>query len=99
MKPRVYYIGLPKKFIAGTVYDPNLDECAAGAAITLTNLRNGEKHTIETDIFGDFWFKGLEDGTYSLLVEKRGYQPHMMGPVDATKQDVNVGRIAIFEKG
>jgi ferredoxin len=99
VKPRVFYVGLPKKFITGTVFDPNLDECAEGATITLSDMKNGEKHTVETDSYGDFWFKGMKDGTYSLLVEKKGYQTHMMGPVDATKGDVNVGRIAIFEKG
>ena len=98
VKPRVYYIGLPKIFVAGTVYDPNLDECAEGATITLTNLKNDEKRSVETDSYGDFWFRGLQNGTYSLLVEKRGYQPHMMGPVDATKKDINVGRIAIFAR-
>ena len=30
VKPRVYYIGLPKKFIAGAVYDQEADLCAEG---------------------------------------------------------------------
>ena len=99
VKPRVYYIGLPRKFIAGTVYDPKIDECTQGAMITLTNLQNGEKQTAETDSYGDFWFNGLKNGTYSLLINKKGYQSHMIESVDATEKDINVGRIAIFEKG
>lgn len=99
VKPRVFYIGLPKKFVAGTVYDPKLDECMGGATVTLTDLKSGQKRSLVTDSYGDFWFKGLEDGTYSLLIEKSGFQPHMMGPVDASKKDINVGRIAIFQKG
>ncbi len=38
-KPRVYYIGLPKTFIAGTVYDPEADEIVEGALVTLTARR------------------------------------------------------------
>ncbi len=32
VKPRVYYLGLPKKFIAGTVYDPEEEEVIIGAS-------------------------------------------------------------------
>ena len=41
VKPRVFYIGLPKKFVTGTVYDPTIDECAGEAKITLTDLHTG----------------------------------------------------------
>ncbi len=34
-KPRVYYIGLPKRFVAGAVYDPQEDRCVEGALVTL----------------------------------------------------------------
>ena len=34
-KPRVYYLNLPKKFIAGTVYDPVEEEVIIGATCTL----------------------------------------------------------------
>ena len=33
VKPRVYYLGLPKKFIAGTVYDPKEEEVIIGASV------------------------------------------------------------------
>ena len=36
LKPRVYYRNIPKKFIAGTVYDPVKKEVVIGAACTLT---------------------------------------------------------------
>ena len=41
-KPRVYYIGLPKKFIAGAVYDQEADECLEGVRVTATNTQTGE---------------------------------------------------------
>ncbi len=97
VKPRVYYIGLPKKFIAGAVYDLEEDECTEGATATLKNLETGDKFTIKTDRFGDFWFEELKSGTYSLLIEKKGYQSYMMEPIDATERDVNVGDIKLFK--
>jgi len=41
-KPRVYYIGLPKRFIAGAVFNPEKDECIEGAKITITDDQTGE---------------------------------------------------------
>lgn len=35
-KPRVYYIGLPKRFIAGAVYDPEKEECIENATVMVT---------------------------------------------------------------
>ena len=43
VKPRVYYIGLPKKFIAGAVFDQEADECLEGVTVTATNNETGEK--------------------------------------------------------
>jgi NAD-dependent dihydropyrimidine dehydrogenase PreA subunit len=99
VKPRVFYVGLPKKFIAGAVYDAQKKECVGEATVTLTDTKDGGKITTKTDSYGDFWFKELAKGTYTLLIEKSGYQSHMMGPVDATQKDINVGMINIFEKG
>ena len=59
--------GLPKKFIAGTVYDPDALEVVIGATCTLTG--EGETFTQETNHWGDFWFDGLKDGMYSLKIE------------------------------
>ena len=98
VKPRVYYIGLPKKFIAGAVYDSQEKECIGEATITLTNIESGEKFTTKTDSYGDFWFRELNDGIYSLLIDKKGYQSHMIRPVDATEKDINVGTVNLFKK-
>ena len=97
VKPRVYYIGLPKKFIAGALFDEESDECAEGATVTATNAETGEKYQATSDSYGDFWLKGLENGSYTLLIEKPGYLAQKFGPVDATKKDLNVGDIAIWK--
>ncbi len=95
-KPRVYYLNIPKKFIAGTVYDPLEKEVVIGAVCTLTPLRPdlGEVRTIETDAFGDFWLKGLEEGAYALTITAAGFAPLSYDEIDTAK-DVNLGDIAL----
>ncbi len=97
VKPRVYYIGLPKKFIAGAVYDQEADLCAEGVTVTATNDETGEKAKATTDSYGDFWLRGLKNGVYTLLLEKPGYLTQKFGPVDVTAKDLNVGDIAIWK--
>lgn len=97
VKPRVYYIGLPKKFIAGALFDQESDKCAEGATITATNKENGDKFQAKSDSYGDFWLKDLKDGIYTLLIEKPGYLSQKFGPVDVTKKDMNVGDIPIWK--
>ena len=93
-RPRVYYKALPKKFIAGAVYDPAEDECIEGASVVLTNLADGTRLTTGTDEFGDFWLNGLGASNYSLSVEKEGYGPYRIESV-STEQDVNLGEIGL----
>ena len=73
-KPRVYYLNIPKKFVAGTVYDPAAKEIVEGATCTLTG-GDGATCTATTDGFGDFWFRGLADGaTYTLTIAATGFK-------------------------
>jgi len=97
LKPRVYYIGLPKKFIAGAVYDQEEDLCLEDAVVTATNTETGETIQAKTDSYGDFWLRDLKDGVYTLLIEKPGYLPEKVGPVDVTKKDINVGDIPMWK--
>jgi len=50
----------------------------------------------ETDNYGDFWFRGLETGAYTVPVEKEGFLSQKLGPVDASDKDVNLGDIALW---
>jgi tetrathionate reductase subunit B len=95
--PWVYYIGLPRKFVAGSVYDTHEDNCVADAPVTLTDLKSGEKFTSKTDCFGDFWIKGLKVGDYSLKVKKPGYLAKEIKPIN-TEKDVNLGDIGIQKR-
>jgi tetrathionate reductase subunit B len=90
--PRVYYLNIPKKFVAGTVYDPAAKEVVIGATCTLSGA-GGNKLTAKTDGFGDFWFEGLGVGTYSLKIESDGKAK----TIDSisTENDVNLGDIPL----
>ena len=92
-KTLVHYVNLPKKFVAGTVYDPVEKEVVIGAACVLTDKASNQSYRAETDNFGDFWFNGLPDDarTYSLVIEKAG-KKKTIDTILADK-DVNLGDI------
>ena len=91
---RVYYLNLPKKWVAGTVYDPVEKEVVIGAACTLTDTEGGSKYETSTDNFGDFWFRGLEDNrTYNLEI-KKGKNVKLISDI-STDIDVNLGDLAL----
>ena len=96
-KPRVFYIGKPKKFIAGAIFDQEADECLGDVKVTATNNESGDSAEATTDSYGDFWLRNLKNGTYTLLIEKSGYLAQKVGPVDVTKKDMNVGDIAMWK--
>jgi hypothetical protein len=96
-KPRVYYIGLPKRFIAGALYDPEKDECIEGAKITITENETGKKRSTLSDDFGDFWVEDLNVATFSLLIEKDGYPAKEIQSI-RTQKDVHLGDIELKNK-
>lgn len=92
-RPRLYYLNLPKRFAAGTVYNPAAKEVIAGATCTLTEDTGNEKYTTTTDGFGDFWFEGLNVSNFSLKIVKDGKEK-VIKPINTVK-DVNLGEIPL----
>jgi hypothetical protein len=86
----MYYKGLPKRFIAGTVYDPDEKDIIEGATCTLSGDGTG---SVTTDSWGDFWFEGLDVGTYSLKVEFNGKSKTIDNI--STEKDVRIEDIAL----
>jgi tetrathionate reductase subunit B len=93
-KPRLYYLNVPKRFVAGTVYDPITNEVIIGAICTLIDERSGGKFTTTTDGFGDFWFEGLEISDLSLKIV-RNEKTKIIRPI-STDKDVNLGDIPLL---
>ncbi len=91
-RPRLYYLNIPKKFIAGTVYDPEAKEVVIGATCALTG--DGVKRTAATDGFGDFWFEGLEIGIYDLEITADGFPAKVFSEL-STEKDLNLGDIPL----
>lgn len=90
----VYYLNLPKRWIGGEVYDEEADEVIIGAKITLS--RDGEYVAeTESDRFGDFWFRQIEEGVYQVYIEANGYVTRTI-EADTTAADHNVGSIALY---
>jgi Fe-S-cluster-containing dehydrogenase component len=88
--PSVYYIGLPKTFVAGSVYGSESGECIENAQVTLVNKSSGETLTTKTNNYGDFEFDGLEAGlTCSLKIEAEGYYPLSIDDI-YVKEDISL---------
>jgi len=92
-KPRVYYLGLPKKFIGGTVYDPVEEEVVIGATVTITGAKGGAV-TVQTDAYGDFWVEGLDDDVYEVKIQQDG-KSKVFAEVSTAEADINLGDIAL----
>ncbi|MCL5735796.1 MAG: carboxypeptidase regulatory-like domain-containing protein [Actinobacteria bacterium] len=93
-KPRVYYLNMPKKFIAGTLYDPAEEEVMIGATATLKSAAGGDPLTTETDSYGDFWFEDLPDGVYSLELQADG-KVTTFTDLNTAEADINLGDIPL----
>lgn len=92
-KPRVYYRSLPKRFIAGTVYDPLEKEVVIGARVTLTRVGRKRNQFTTTDSYGDFWFEELEVGTFTVKIKNDGKSKVFTNI--STEKDVNMGDIPL----
>jgi Fe-S-cluster-containing dehydrogenase component len=89
---QVRYIGLPKKFVAGTVILGDIDEVAKGATVIISG--NGETRETRTNGFGDFEFEGLADNQdYTVNVEADGYKAKSVKA--RTLKDIYLGEIII----
>ena len=88
--PRVYYKNIPKTFIGGTVYDPTKNEVIEGATVTLSGDASA---TTQTNGWGDFYFEGLEEGTYTVQI-KSGEKTKVFEAVSTKENSANLGDIA-----
>ena len=93
LEPRVHYIGLPKRFVAGSViFADQDDEWAENVAVSLKG-KTTEK-TVMTDNFGDFEFEALQPETeYIIKLEYKGYAPQEFHV--RTRADVYLGEIVL----
>jgi Fe-S-cluster-containing dehydrogenase component len=94
VKPRLYYLNLPGRFIAGTLYDPREKEVIIGAACSLTEKHGGKVIETTTDDFGDFWFENLKEGEFTLEISMNG-KTKSFAALDTREKDINLGDIPL----
>ncbi len=95
LKPSLLYIGLPTRFIAGTVLFADINECAENVSVTLTGEKTGG--SVLTNNYGDFEFEGLvRDKVYKVIVEHEGYAAQSFEVT--TAGDVYLGNIGLERK-
>lgn len=90
-KPRVFYRGLPKKFIAGTVYDPAAEEIIEGAKVTAVS--GDSRFETTTDSWGDFWLNDLPDAEWTVTIEAGGKKKSI--ETSTVSEDKGLGDIAL----
>src|SRR6202140_4109647 len=66
--------------ITGTVTDSS-GAAISDATVVLTNLDNGEKHSIQSDSSGNYTFVNILPGRYKLQSEKSGFKNFVREPV------------------
>lgn len=88
--PHVYYKGLPKKFIAGTVFTPEDDEIVEGA--TVVAEADGKRFEATTNDWGDFWIDDLPDAEFTVTIAKDGKEKVLS--ISTVDKDRGLGDIA-----
>jgi hypothetical protein len=80
--------------VAGTVYDPEQKEVIIGATCTLKDKDSGDSFTVDTDNFGDFWFRGLGDNRSFALSLEKGDKSLIIDDIH-TDTDLSLGYIPL----
>ena len=89
---KVTYMGLPGKFIAGTIIYGDIDQCAGGVTVALSS--GSERREAKTNAFGDFEFEGLADNTgYSIIIAAAGYKKRIIRAT--TQKDIYLSEITL----
>jgi hypothetical protein len=92
LKEKVRYMGLPRKFIAGTIIYRDRDECAKGVTVVLSS--DSGRREVKANAFGDFEFEGLADNTeYTIRIAAAGYKEETI--TARTQKDIYLGEIVL----
>ncbi|MFH0915474.1 MAG: 4Fe-4S dicluster domain-containing protein [bacterium] len=95
LKEKVWYLNMPKRFIAGSLVFGDTDECARDVVVTL--LGEGRKKQVKSSGFGDFEFEGLDkDKKYSIEIRHPGYRDKELiiyTPIDKYLGDIVLEKV------
>ncbi len=92
LKGGVWYLNMPKRFVAGSLVFGDTDKCAGDVVVTLAG--DGEKKQATSNGFGDFEFEGLDkDKEYILEIKHPGYRDKQLAV--CTQIDKYLGDIVL----
>ncbi len=96
-RPAVFYIGLPKHFISGSVFSADEKDCLENAGITLFDSNTGNTLSTRTNNFGDFEFEGLElASNYKLTITCTGYLRFILDDIKL-QESLHLGNIYLIK--
>ena len=87
---KVYYRNTPKRFVAGCVYDPDINEVLIGAQVGLFDSQGSQVASMETDDFGDWKFDQIEKGKYTIKIAFDSYEAIAI-EADVSQKDLFTG--------
>jgi Fe-S-cluster-containing dehydrogenase component len=92
VKGSVWYVDLPKRFVAGSLVFGDTDKCAGDVTVTLMGA--GVEAEVRSNGFGDFEFEGLEKNTeYTVRIDHPGYRARELKA--STLVDVYLGDVVL----
>ncbi|WP_139652714.1 4Fe-4S dicluster domain-containing protein [Raoultibacter phocaeensis] len=92
LHPHVYYMNIPKRWVYGVLVDRTINEVIVGATVQLVDAEGAEVASVETDEFGEFRFKELDEAAYTVHAKVDGYEDVVLA-ADTTEEDVVLGDI------
>lgn len=90
----VYYLHVPKRFVACCVVDKRADEVVIGADVSIVDASGAVVASKATDEFGDCLFEDLDPARYTLRIAAKGYTAFEM-PFDVTDEDKTLGDLFV----
>lgn len=91
--PRVYYLNMPKRFVAGCLVDFQEDEVVIGANVRLKDAAGNVAYESVSDELGDFLFDQIEPGSYMLEASLPQSDSMFSKAVDTIHEDIVLGDI------
>jgi len=91
--PKVFYLHLPKRFVAGTAVDFVDDEVVIGAKVELSN-ETAVVAVLVTDDLGDFKFDQVAPENYTVTIVAAGYEPLSVS-ADLREEDLSLGDLSL----
>ncbi len=88
----VWYMNIPKRWVYGVLVDRTINEVLIGTKVRLLDEAGAEVAALDTDDFGEFRFKELDEGRYTVSAQPEGYEEIVLA-ADTSEEDVVLGDI------